>query len=152
MKPHLLIVDDSAVMRTLLAEVLHGSYDVATAADGVEALEYLLKGESVDAVVLDLSMPRMGGVELLRRLRGMAAFANLPVVVVSAHFESSERIGAIAAGANDFLTKPFNPLELNMRLQRLLPSVQPQRAPGSREKAGFAKVFRLVHARTATAV
>ncbi len=149
MKKHILIVDDSAVMRVLLSEVLYGEYDVSTAADGVEALERLLKGVPVDAIVLDLNMPRMGGAVLLGRIRQMAAFAQVPVIVVSAHFESRERIAALDAGASDFLTKPFNPLELRLRLRRLL--LEQLRQPATRVPArtGLAKVIHLVRARAA---
>ena len=142
MKKHLLIVDDSPVMRTLLSEVLRETYDVATASDGIEALEHLLKAEPVDAMILDLSMPRMGGVELLGRIRQMAAFVQLPVVVVSGHYESLERISAIEAGANDFMTKPFNPLELKLRLSRLLPAERK-----SVRQSGFAQVVKLMRDR-----
>ena len=139
MNKRLLIVDDSPVMRRLLTEVLGDDYAVVTAADGLEALEYLLKAEPVDAVVLDLSMPRMGGVELLRRVRSMAAFVQLPVLVLSGHYESLARISAIEAGANDFMTKPFNPLELKLRLARLLPAERK-----SVRQSGFAKVVELM--------
>ena len=152
MKQHLLIVDDSAVMRSLLTEVLRDDYAVTTAADGVEALERLLKAEPADAIVLDLSMPRMGGVEFLGRLRGMAAFAHLPVVVLSGHYESPERISAIEAGADDFMTKPFNPLELKLRLARLLSRAQPEAQPWARpapRHTGLAQVVQLARARTA---
>lgn len=141
MKKQILIVDDSVVMRTLLGEVLQEHYDIILAADGVEALEHLLKAEPVDAVVLDLSMPRMSGVELLQRLRSMAAFVQLPVIVLSAHYESLERISAIEAGANDFITKPFNPLELKLRLNRLLPAERK-----SVQQSGFAQIVKRMRA------
>ncbi len=144
MNKQLLIVDDSAVIRTLLSEVLIEDYDVITAADGIEALEHLLKAEPVDAIILDLSMPRMGGVELLQRLRAMAAFVSLPVIVVSGHYESLERIAAIEAGASDFMTKPFNPLELKLRLKRLLPAERQ-----SVRQSGFAQVVKMMRPRAA---
>ena len=147
MDKHLLIVDDSPVMRSLLREVLRGDYDVTCAADGVEALDHLLRAEPVDAVVLDLSMPRMGGVELLKRIRAMAAFVQLPVLVLSGHYESLNRIAAIEAGASDFMTKPFNPLELKLRLGRLLPAERKGvRASGF---AAVVKRMRTAHAAAA---
>jgi len=121
MNKQVLIVDDSPVMRTLLTEVLRHDYIIKSTGDGIEALEFLLQDEPVDALILDLSMPRMGGVDLLKRVRSMAAFISLPVLVLSGHYESLSRIAAIEAGANDFMTKPFNPLELKLRLSRLLP-------------------------------
>ena len=126
-------------MRRLLCEVLGNDYEVTTAEDGLAALEYLLRAEPVDAVLLDLSMPRMNGVELLERIRAMAAFVQLPVLVLSGHYESLARISAIEAGANDFMTKPFNPLELRLRLKRLLPA---ERA--SVRQSGFANVVKMM--------
>ncbi len=121
MNKQILIVDDSPVMRTLLTEVLRQDYTVKSTGDGIQALEFLLEDEPVDAIILDLSMPRLGGVDLLKRIRSMAAFVSTPVLVLSGHYESLSRIAAIEAGANDFMTKPFNPLELKLRLSRLLP-------------------------------
>ena len=146
MNKRLLIVDDAPAMRNLLARALRNDYEIVTAGDGVEAFEYLLSAEPVDAVVLDLSMPRMGGVELLRRLRSMAAFVQLPVLVLSGHYESLGRIAAIEAGANDFMTKPFNPLELRLRLARLLPAERP-----SVRQSGFARIVEQMRPPTAEA-
>ena len=126
-------------MRSLLTEVLREEYEITTAANGMEALEHLLKAEPVDAVLLDLSMPKMGGVELLTRVRSMAAFVQLPVLVLSGHYESLGRISAIEAGANDFMTKPFNPLELKLRLSRLLPAER-----RSVRQTGFANVVKMM--------
>lgn len=139
MKKQILIVDDSPVMRALLSEVLAPKYTVTTASDGYEALEYLLQAEPVDAIILDLSMPRMTGVELLSKIKSMAAFVQLPVLVLSGHYESLERIAAIEAGANDLMTKPFNPLELQIRLSRLLPEDKP-----SVRSSGQANVIRMM--------
>ena len=146
MKKRILIVDDSQAMCHLLKRVLRDEYDVSIAHDGQEALAFLLKAEPVDALTLDLSMPRMGGVELLRRIRSMAAFLQLPVLVLSGHYESLSRIAAIEAGANDFMTKPFNPLELKLRLSRLLPQER-----DSVRESGHAQVVELLRQQAADA-
>jgi len=142
MNKQVLIVDDSPVMRTLLTEVLRHDYTIKSTGDGIEALEFLLQAEPVDALILDLSMPRMGGVDLLKRVRSMAAFVSLPVLVLSGHYESLSRIAAIEAGANDFMTKPFNPLELKLRLSRLLPEERQ-----SVQQSGYANVIKLMRDR-----
>jgi len=139
MNKQVLIVDDSPVMRTLLTEVLRRDYTIKSTGDGIEALEFLLQDEPVDALILDLSMPRMGGVDLLKRVRSMAAFVSLPVLVLSGHYESLSRIAAIEAGANDFMTKPFNPLELKLRLSRLLPEERQ-----SVQQSGYASVIKMM--------
>ena len=146
MKKQILIIDDSPIMRSLLSEILKGEYEVSTAADGVEGLEYLLKAEPVDAIVLDLSMPNMNGVDFLKKIRGMAAFVSLPTIVLSGHYESLNRIAAIEAGANDFMTKPFNPLELKLRLSLLLPLEKK-----SVRQSGFAQVVKLMRSQTGLA-
>jgi DNA-binding response OmpR family regulator len=146
MSKRILIVDDSPVMRTLLTEVLAKEYGVKSTGDGLEALEYLLNDEPVDALILDLSMPQMGGVDLLKRIRSMAAFVSLPVLVLSGHYESLNRIAAIEAGANDFMTKPFNPLELKLRLSRLLPAERQ-----SVEQSGFANRIKMMRSLTVPA-
>jgi len=146
MNKQILIVDDSPVMRALLTEVLKPTYNVKSTGDGIGALEYLLQAEPVDAIILDLSMPRMGGVDLLKRIRSMAAFVSIPVLVLSGHYESLSRIAAIEAGANDFMTKPFNPLELQLRISRLLPKEQQ-----SVEESGRASVIKMMRS-NATAV
>jgi DNA-binding response OmpR family regulator len=137
MNKQILIVDDSPVMRTLLTEVLRQDYAVRSTGDGIQALEFLLEDEPVDAIILDLSMPRLGGVDLLKRIRSMAAFVSTPVLVLSGHYESLSRIAAIEAGANDFMTKPFNPLELKLRLSRLLPQERK-----SVQQSGYANVIK----------
>lgn len=146
MNKQILIVDDSPVMRTLLTEVLRQDYTVKSTGDGIQALEFLLEDEPVDAIILDLSMPRLGGVDLLRRIRAIAAFVSTPVLVLSGHYESLSRIAAIEAGANDFMTKPFNPLELKLRLSRLLPQERK-----SVKQSGYASVIKEMRNRVQTA-
>jgi len=126
-------------MRVLLSEVLSADFDVDTAHDGIDAMEKLLTAEPYDAMVLDLTMPRMGGVDVLTRIRAMAAFVDLPVLVLSGHYESLGRIAAIEAGASDFMTKPFNPIELKLRLSRLLPVERK-----SVKQSGFAQVVKMM--------
>ncbi len=142
MNKQVLIVDDSPIMRTLLTEVLRNDYTIKSTGDGIEALEFLLQAEPVDALILDLSMPGMGGVDLLKRVRSMAAFASLPVMVLSGHFESLTRMAALEAGASDFMTKPFNPLELKLRLSRLLPQENK-----SEKQSGYASVIKMMRNR-----
>ncbi len=121
MNKQVLIVDHSAIMRSSLCQVLNRDYACTSCANEMEALEFLLRAQAVDAIVLDLSMPKMGGLALLQRIRSMTAFVQLPVLVLSAQTLSLNRITAIEAGASDFLAKPCNPLELKLRLSRLLP-------------------------------
>ena len=114
MKYVILIADDEAEIRDLLRLYLGNSgYDVLEAADGLEALEFLEK-EHVDLAVLDVMMPRMNGLHVLKKIRETS---NIPVLVFSAKDADSDKILGLNLGADDYLTKPFNPLEAVARIQ-----------------------------------
>ncbi|RAS37460.1 sigma-54-dependent transcriptional regulator [Paraburkholderia bryophila] len=119
--PHILIVDDDATMRDALAEVVIDlGHTACLAADGLSALE-LLDTEPVSAMFLDLRMPGIDGLEVLRRLR---ARPRAPVVtVLTAHATASNTIEAMRLGAFDHLTKPIGRADLARVLQRMLSSV-----------------------------
>jgi two-component system, OmpR family, response regulator MprA len=115
---HLLVVDDDAAVREALALVLGlDGFDVTTAADGREALRTLSAGRP-DAVVLDVLMPGVDGLELCRRIR--ATGDRTPVLMLTARAEVSERVAGLEAGADDYLAKPFAREELIARLRALL--------------------------------
>ena len=114
MKYVILIADDEAEIRDLLRLYLENSgYDVLEAADGLEALAVLEK-EHVDLAVLDVMMPRMNGLHALKKIRETS---NIPVLVFSAKDADSDKILGLNLGADDYLTKPFNPLEAVARIQ-----------------------------------
>ena len=114
MKYVILIADDEAEIRDLLRLYLENSgYDVLEAADGLEALAVLEK-EPVDLAVLDVMMPRMNGLHVLKKIRETS---NIPVLVFSAKDADSDKILGLNLGADDYLTKPFNPLEAVARIQ-----------------------------------
>lgn len=114
MKYVILIADDEAEIRDLLRLYLENSgYDVLEAADGLEALA-ILKKEHVDLAVLDVMMPRMNGLHVLKKIRETS---SIPVLVFSAKDADSDKILGLNLGADDYLTKPFNPLEAVARIQ-----------------------------------
>ena len=114
---------DTAAATLEIALLSIPDVNVVRVVDGIRALEYLApeKGHAVDAVVTDLEMPFMDGFELIRRLRGEQRFARLPIVVVSAdsHPQTSERV--LGLGADAYFAKPWSPLEVQKRVQDLLP-------------------------------
>ncbi len=113
-----LIVEDDAKVRTALARALNfEGYDVATANDGAEALERVLT-EVPDAIVLDVMMPQVDGLEATRRLR--ARGDDTPILMLTARHEVSDRVAGLDAGADDYLVKPFALEELLARLRALL--------------------------------
>ncbi|ADB49992.1 response regulator transcription factor [Conexibacter woesei] len=114
----ILVVDDEPAVRTALERALRlDGYEVALAADGQEALD-ALAGVAPDAVVLDLLMPQVGGVEVCRRLR--AAGDRTPVLMLTARDRIADRVSGLDAGADDYLVKPFALEELSARLRALL--------------------------------
>lgn len=120
MHGRILVVDDTPVNVKLLHDILvNRGYAVTTATSGPGALEAIAK-EPPDLVLLDVMMPGMSGFEVCSRLRADARTALLPVVLVTALHAVEDRIAGIEAGADDFLTKPFNKLELLARVRSLL--------------------------------
>jgi two-component system KDP operon response regulator KdpE len=109
----LLVDDDATLRRTLGIGLRAEGHDVLITADGRSALE-ALREDKPDIVVLDLGLPDLSGVEVLRRLR---AWSTVPVVVLSARAESSEKVQALDLGADDYVTKPFGMEELLARVR-----------------------------------
>jgi two-component system response regulator MprA len=114
----ILIVDDDRSLRDALRRaLLLGGYEVETAADGSEGLA-LVAGDQPDALVLDVGLPDVDGLEVCRRLRGDGN--RLPVLMLTARAAVSDRIDGLDAGADDYLVKPFDVGELKARLRALL--------------------------------
>jgi two-component system response regulator PrrA len=113
----LLVDDDPAVLRGLRRALGLSGFAVETAPNGEAALALLAQG-GVDAVVLDVSMPGISGVEVVTRLRRRAD--DVPVLILSALDDVADRIAGLAAGADDYLVKPFSTAELELRLRALL--------------------------------
>ena len=114
---HALVVDDDAELRNLLAEYLgRNGFRVSVAQDGRE-MRKLLEASRPDIVVLDLMLPGEDGLALCRDLRTRS---NLPVIMLTARSEELDRIIGIEMGADDYLTKPFNPRELLARMNSIL--------------------------------
>jgi two-component system response regulator MprA len=113
----LVVDDDPALSRTLRRALTVEGYAVDCAGDGIEALDRLGEGE-YDAVVLDVSMPRLDGLAVCRRLRQRRD--RTPVLMLTARDEVRDRVSGLDAGADDYLVKPFALDELNARLRALL--------------------------------
>lgn len=119
-KPLVLVVDDVPANRELLEEHLDRlGYDVRQARDGVEALE-LVAAEEPDLILLDIDMPRLDGITVCRRVKADPVTRLVPVVLLTAHQDRATRLRGLEAGADDFLTKPFDSAELLVRTKVLL--------------------------------
>jgi len=120
MTARILVVDDvPANVKLLQARLAAEYFDVLTAGSGPEALE-TCDNSKVDVVLLDVMMPGMDGFEVCRRLKGDPATSHIPVVMVTALDQASDRIRGLEAGADDFLTKPVNDLQLITRVKSLV--------------------------------
>ncbi len=112
--PRILVVDDDASIAEMVSIVLRGrGFDVATAGDGPTALSMLRSAEP-DVVLLDLMLPGMDGIEVCRRLREVSA---IPVIMLTARADTTDVVEGLEAGADDYLTKPFEPEELVARIR-----------------------------------
>jgi two-component system, OmpR family, response regulator MtrA len=120
LKPRVLVAEDSADLRDLYCFMLaQAGFEVTEVADGQEAFEELQR-ERPDVFVTDIMMPRMTGVDLVRRIRGDAALADLPVVVVSAFADYLAK--AYVCGAARVIRKPFDPEKLLDAVRQVLPA------------------------------
>jgi CheY-like chemotaxis protein len=113
----ILICDDEPALRELVRASLDDGYRFAEASDGLVALE-LARELEPDAVILDLMLPRLGGLEVLAQLQADDRLRTVPVVVITAWNETREDV--LAAGAADFVAKPFDPDRLKTAVEELL--------------------------------
>ena len=113
-KPIILVVEDDAPVRNLMITTLKThDYKYLTAPTGREAV-MLASSHNPDVVFLDLGLPDMDGIDVIRRIR---SWSNMPIIVISARSEDEDKISALDAGADDYLTKPFSVEELLARLR-----------------------------------
>ncbi|TQR35359.1 response regulator transcription factor [Lysinibacillus sphaericus] len=113
----ILIVDDEKEIRNLIAIYLKNEgYDVLEASDGEEGLS-LLKKHQVHLIVLDIMMPKVDGIEMCMKVREIA---EMPIIMLSAKSQDMDKIVGLSLGADDYVTKPFNPLELIARIKSQL--------------------------------
>lgn len=117
---HVLVVDDEPhIGRIIKTKLEHGPFRVTLVYDGQQALDALQRHEDVALVVLDLMMPHLDGLEVLRRMRERETWQRIPTVVLTAVGEEQYQREAMGLGANEFLTKPFSPKKLFQRVSEL---------------------------------
>jgi DNA-binding response OmpR family regulator len=119
MKKQILIIDDDLTMTTLLEFFLGDTYKVSSVTSGRNALEWLNRFMP-DLIISDIQMSEMNGFELLKSIRLRGYSKHTPVIMLSVNSESKERVKCYQLGAQDYLTKPFNPEELNELVKKNL--------------------------------
>ncbi|MDR6959442.1 signal transduction histidine kinase [Pseudomonas brassicacearum] len=140
LQSRVLVVDDSPEMLSYLSELLHNDYIVATAADGEQAWA-LLQRRPIDVVLSDVMMPELDGFGLTARIKASAGFAHLPVILLTARGGSEACVSGLESGADDYIAKPFSPLELKARIRAALRMSQVQAELNAKSRqAGMAEI------------
>ncbi len=142
--PYILVVEDEDSLATLLQYNLDKEgYGVALCADGEEAL-VMIDEKQPDLVILDWMLPTVSGIEVCRRLRQRPSTRNLPVVMLTARGEESDRIRGLDTGADDYVVKPFSMIELCARIRAVLRRIRPGLAE-DRVRRGDIIIDRVAH-------
>jgi DNA-binding response OmpR family regulator len=137
-----LVVDDEPqIVRLVRAYLEEAGFRVVTASDGQEAL-YVARHEKPDLVVLDVLMPQMDGLEFTRRIRRER---DVPIIMLTARAEETDRIVGLELGADDYVTKPFSPREIVARVRAVLRRIQPQTEPTPILRVGPLALDRATH-------
>lgn len=117
---HVLVADDEAhIGRIIKIKLEHGPFSVSLAFDGQEAVDVLEQGERIDAVVLDLMMPKLSGLDVLEWIRASDRYKDLPCIILTAAGQEEYEREARKSGATAFLTKPFSPKKLYALIAQL---------------------------------
>ena len=120
----LLVEDDAALAELLIWHFKREDFDVAHTVDGEEAL-LMAQENTPDIVLLDWMVESLSGIEVCRRLRRMNGTANIPIIMLTARGEESDRVRGLDTGADDYLTKPFSMVELIARIRAVLRRIRP---------------------------
>jgi DNA-binding response OmpR family regulator len=119
-KKQLLLIDDEAAIGMIIRIQFEKDYDITLFDNGLDAIKWLLGGNIPDLIILDLNMPKMNGIDFMKEVKKLNYFNATPLIVLSGEDASAKRIEAFKNGASDYLTKPFNPVELRVRMERFL--------------------------------
>lgn len=139
-----LVADDDEDIRDLIGVSL--THECAFARDGAEAIDALSR-QRIDLVVLDVMMPHVDGLEVLRRIRTSPDHAHLPVVLLTAKVSEDDHLRGYQSGADAYLTKPFDIDELQSQVDRLLTIAPEVRAKSREDETAKASLLRLIERR-----
>ncbi len=119
-KSRILIVDDKESIAKIIFAFLRNDLDCYYVPNPVQAIKWLMDGNTADLIISDIRMPEMRGDEFLAYLKKSELFRHIPVIMLSSEDSTSERIRLLEEGAADYIVKPFNPMELKVRIQKIL--------------------------------
>ncbi len=145
MKPKILVVDDEPdALEVIAFKLKEAGYIPLTAADGLRAVE-LVREERPALVVLDLMLPKLDGLEVCKILRRDPATASIPIIMLTARAAEMDRIVGLELGADDYVTKPFSPRELVLRIKKVLARTQQSDEPATHLRIGVLDIDAVRH-------
>ena|SRR5690554_5366719 len=119
-KYRILAIDDEPSVLMIIQHFFKEKFDVVVKSNAEDAIKLMQTGHLPDIIVCDLTMPNIDGLEMVRMIRSSGFFSNIPLIMLSATESSEQKIGVLNAGADDFMVKPFNPKELEARINSIL--------------------------------
>ncbi len=120
MKKQILILDDKIAIAKIISVYLSNDFDITYFDTPVKGIEWLYEGNTPDLIILDIRMPEMNGDEFLSYIKKNGLFKDIPVIILSGEESSATRIRMLEGGADDYILKPFNPMELKIRIRKVL--------------------------------
>ncbi len=120
MRKKILVLDDKETIAKVLSIYLASDYDCIWFSNGIEGVKWLQEGNMPDLIISDIRMPEMRGDEFLEWIKSNMLFKHIPVIMLSSEDSTSERIRLLQEGAVDYIVKPFNPMELKIRVKKII--------------------------------
>ncbi len=114
----ILLVDDKVTIGRVLSMYLGKEYELVYREDALKAIEWLNEGNEPTLIITDIRMPHMSGIEFLHYIKQNELLKHIPVIMLSSEESTTERINLLEAGADDYILKPFNPMELKARIRK----------------------------------
>lgn len=120
MKKRILILDDKESIAKIVSFYLSSEFDIVWLENPIKGIAWLQSGNIPDLIISDIKMPEMRGDEFLRYIKSNEIFKTIPVIMLSSEDSTSERIRLLSEGADDYIVKPFNPMELKIRIKKII--------------------------------
>ena len=119
-RKNILLIDDKITIGKVAAIYLSKDYDFVYKENPIQAIAWLCEGNIPDLIISDIRMPEMRGDEFLLYMKSNELFKSIPIVMLSSEESTTERIRLLEEGAEDYILKPFNPLELKVRIKKII--------------------------------
>jgi DNA-binding response OmpR family regulator len=116
----ILLIDDKSSIGKVVSMYLNKEYEYTYLDNALKALDWLQQGNIPDLIISDIHMPDMSGVEFVAYIKGNELLKSIPIIILSSEDSTTERIKLLEDGAADYILKPFNPMELKVRIKKIL--------------------------------